>query len=103
MAAASDGIMAVAFTMNDARLIEPDTLEHIATLAAPDPRMIPWMHFSPDASMLAIPSVGSVNLWDLRRLREELAQMGLDWDRPPYPPSTAPVGPLRVETDWGGS
>ena len=90
--------MAVGFTINDARLIEPDTLEQIATLASPDPHIIPWMHFSPDASMLAtVPSVGTVDLWDLRRLREELAQMGLDWDRPPYPPSTAPTGPMSVE------
>ena len=27
-----------------------------------------------------------VQLWDLRLVRQELAQMNLDWDLPPYPP-----------------
>jgi WD40 repeat protein len=93
----SDGVVAVAFTIDDARLLEPDGLNQIATLSAPDPRLIPIMEFSPDASMLAVSSAGTVDLWDLRRLREELAQMGLDWDQPPYPPSKAPGGPVRVE------
>jgi hypothetical protein len=28
-----------------------------------------------------------LGLWDLRRLRERLAALGLDWDLPAYPPS----------------
>jgi hypothetical protein len=102
MVVGSDGVVAVGFTINDPRLLEPDTLEQIATLSAPEPRMIPWMHFSPDASMLAVASVGTVDPWDLRRLREELALLGLDWERPPYPPA-APAGPLTVELDPGDS
>jgi hypothetical protein len=44
-----------------------------------------------------------VQLWDLRLLRQELAQMHLDWDAPPYPPvnqtaATVPVT-LEIETD----
>ncbi len=97
MSVGSDGVVAVGFTIDDARLLEPDGLAQIATLSAPDPRLIPIMEFSPDASMLAVSSAGTVDLWDLRRLRDELAQMGLDWERPPYPPSKAPPGPVRVE------
>jgi hypothetical protein len=28
-------------------------------------------------------------LWDLRRIRDQLAPMGLDWDAPPYPAAVA--------------
>jgi WD40 repeat protein len=39
--------------------------------------------FSPDDSRLSVLSGdGSVYLWDLSRLREELRQVGLDWDTP---------------------
>jgi tetratricopeptide (TPR) repeat protein len=45
-------------------------------------------------------------VWDLRRIREQLAPMGLDWDAPPYPVASAaseetgsvpPPRPVRVE------
>jgi WD40 repeat protein len=97
LAVGSDGILAVAFTIDDPQLLDADSLRPIATLSAPDPRMIPWMHFSPDATMLAVASVGTVDVWDLRRLREELAELGLDWDRPPYPPAAAPSGEVKAE------
>jgi eukaryotic-like serine/threonine-protein kinase len=97
----SDGTVAVAYTIDDARLLEPDTLQQIATLSAPDPRLIPVLGFTPDAGMLAVSSAGTVDLWDLRRLRAELAQLGLDWDRPPYPSPTAAPGPIHVVVDPG--
>ena len=37
----------------------------------------------PDDSRLSVlSSYGSVYVWDLSRLREELRQVGLDWDTP---------------------
>jgi WD40 repeat protein len=89
MAVAPDGTLAVAFTMNDVRLLDPDTFRELATLKSPDPRLIAGLQFSPDGRYLAAFSTGNVHLWDLRRLREELAGLGLDWDRPQYPPETA--------------
>jgi len=39
--------------------------------------------FSPDDNRLSVlSSDGSVYVWDLSRLREELRQVGLDWDTP---------------------
>jgi hypothetical protein len=40
-----------------------------------------------------------IALWDLRRLRQELATLGLDWEVAPYPPArhTEPVRALTVE------
>ena len=32
------------------------------------------------------PSSEGLRVWDLRRIRARLAELGLDWDAPPYPP-----------------
>jgi hypothetical protein len=43
---------------------------------------------------------GVLGLWDLRRLRERLAALGLDWDLPAYPSSgreAPPVEAMQVE------
>jgi hypothetical protein len=42
-----------------------------------------------------------VQLWDLRLLRQELAQMHLDWDAPPYPPVNKAIaaGPVTLEVE----
>jgi WD40 repeat protein/tRNA A-37 threonylcarbamoyl transferase component Bud32 len=88
LAVASDGLLAVAYTMNDVRLLDPQTLAEVATLADPEPGLIAGFWFSPDGSMLAVTQGGGIHLWDLRVLRAELAQLGLDWDRAPYPPTT---------------
>jgi WD40 repeat protein len=39
---------------------------------------------------------GYVQLWDLRRLREQLASLQLDWDMPPYPPAESSGTNRRV-------
>jgi len=58
--------------------------------------------FSPDGTKLvATTDQKTVLVWDLRRIRDQLAPMGLDWDAPPYPavPSAShapgPVPPPR--------
>jgi tetratricopeptide (TPR) repeat protein len=54
--------------------------------------------FSPDGTLLiAGTNQNTVLVWDLRRIRDQLASMGLDWDAPPYPPlsaSSAAPGPM---------
>jgi hypothetical protein len=66
--------------------------------------LIVRIRFSPDSATLAFCASHLVHLWDLRRLRTELAEVGLDWDALPYPaaPEVAP-GPRRVEVDPGGA
>jgi eukaryotic-like serine/threonine-protein kinase len=103
MSIGSDGMVAVCFTIDDVRLLEPDSLQQVATLSAPDPRLVAITDFSPDASVLAVSTAGMIDLWDLRRLRAELSQLGLDWDRPPYPTPAATGGPMVVEVDRSDS
>jgi WD40 repeat protein len=82
---AADGPVAVQFTINEVRLLDPETLVGIATLVAPDQRMLAGFQFRPNGEVLAVANPEKIELWDLRRLRQELADLGLDWERPPYP------------------
>ncbi len=54
--------------------------------------------FSPDGTKLIVGTGRKTALvWDLRRVREQLAPLGLDWDAPPYPSAGAAgaaLGPL---------
>jgi serine/threonine protein kinase/WD40 repeat protein len=84
------------------QLLETATEEPVATLEAPVSSGVAKFQFSPDGSQLAaVQRDQQVQLWDLRLLREELAQMHLDWDLPPYPPpeKTAARGPVTLEVE----
>src|SRR5205807_938595 len=80
--------------------------KELATLEAPrdnalvDERPL----LSPGARRIAVRTGNhTIHLWDLRALRRQLAEIGLDWDLPPYPPAapTSHGKPLRVEVDLG--
>jgi WD40 repeat protein len=82
------------------RLHEAETFRYLATLEAPGNATIQWLQFSRDGQRLAaLESQYGINLWDLRRLRADLAAMNLDWDAPPYPPvnTAATAPPIRLE------
>ncbi len=50
-----------------------------AALVPPDPQVVTWLAFSPDSRQLAVSTAQDlVQLWDLHRLHEELANLGLD-------------------------
>jgi WD40 repeat protein len=86
---APDGTVAVVSTMSDVGLLDPETLEELATLSSPEPGSLQGVDFSPDGKTLAAPVSGAVHLWNLPRLREELAQLGLDWSISQSPVSAA--------------
>jgi serine/threonine protein kinase/WD40 repeat protein len=59
---------------------------------------------TPDGSKLIWCSqvMHSIHVWDLRLIRKQLADMGLDWDAPPYPKAEPPGSlPLQVTVDAG--
>ncbi len=84
-------------------LIAADTGRELATLTPQDSQtFIGPQCFSPDAGRLAAStSAGAIQLWDLRAVRRQLADMGLDWDRPPYPPADTVSArkPLTVKVE----
>src|SRR5262249_38924976 len=56
--------------------------------------------FSPDGSQLVTYAGrdGAFQVWNLRAIRQQLKEMDLDWDLPPYPaPPSESTKPLRVQ------
>lgn len=97
-----DGVLlAITSSNHRVKLLDPVTAEEVATLSSPDPLLISWLCFSRDGSQLAIAAENQVlQVWDVRRLREELAKMGLDWRQAAYPPrqTSGDLLPIRLKT-----
>jgi WD40 repeat protein len=75
------------------QLVDPETGRQYATLAAPDPSAARLLCFSPDSSRLVVHGSDlRIRIWDLRRIRRQLAELNLDWNLPPYPPPTPAEG-----------
>jgi serine/threonine protein kinase/WD40 repeat protein len=68
------------------QLLETSTETPLATLEAPDSIALGPFQFSPDGSHLAVMQQDlQVQVWDLRLIRQDLKEMRLDWDMPPFP------------------
>jgi WD40 repeat protein len=82
-------------------LIASSTGELLAVLEAPGGDHVAGLVFSPDSRYLAQlqTSVRELIVWDLQRIREQLAKLHLDWGSPLYPAKIAPpaANALRVE------
>jgi WD40 repeat protein len=99
-------VMARTVDGHSIQLLETLTETPLATLEAPVASGVAKFQFSPDGSQLAaVQHDQQVQLWDLRLIRQELAQMHLDWDLPPYPPTekTAAQGLVTLEVESGPS
>jgi serine/threonine protein kinase/WD40 repeat protein len=85
IAFARDGrLLALIDGRNGIHLYDAATLpaRHLATLQTPaGPASLTGLSLSPDGTRLAATTdYNVIALWDLRRLRQELAALGLDWD-----------------------
>jgi eukaryotic-like serine/threonine-protein kinase len=96
-------LMAVEVSTGVIRLLDPAPGRELATLEDPN---LDWTYlpvFTPDGTRLISSSNGKVkgiHVWDLRLLRQHLAEMGLDWEAPPYPPAdpgSKTAQPLKVK------
>jgi len=78
------------------RLVERATGRELARLEDPD-QVTAGAVFTPDGTRLVIAGEDGLRVWDLRRIRAELARLGLDWDAPPFPePGQDTAGSLEV-------
>ncbi len=81
------------------RLIRLDTGKELARLPSPEAGRLLPMSFTQDGSILMASGeeTGYVYIYDLRLLRSGLAELGLDWDLPAYPPAaTLPQADRRL-------
>jgi eukaryotic-like serine/threonine-protein kinase len=101
-----DGKLLAADTAHGAvRLIDPETGREHARLEDPNQDRALFLSFSPDGTQLVTTKGNTqpIHVWDLRAIREQLVNMGLDWALPPYPPAlnVNESQPLRVEVELG--
>ncbi|HUC85999.1 MAG TPA: protein kinase [Candidatus Acidoferrales bacterium] len=88
------------------QLQDTQTMRPLAVLEAPGSVRIGAFQFSPDGQRLAVMQIDQqVQLWDLRLLRSELAQMNLDWEGQPVAPAAdeEPRPPVTLETAGDGT
>jgi WD40 repeat protein/serine/threonine protein kinase len=98
-------VLAVETGSGAIRLVDPDTGREYARLEDPNQDRAFALTFSTDGSQLIASTHDSpaVHVWDLRAIRAELAQRGLDWNLPPYPPAgdASDAPPRRLTVDLG--
>jgi WD40 repeat protein/serine/threonine protein kinase len=99
-------VVAVAVSQTAVQLFDTETWLPLGLLQGPDAYRFDRLQFTPDGAKLLVSRGGftpSVRVWDLRRIRAQLAEARLDWELPAYPPAPqfGDVKPLRVEVDLG--
>jgi WD40 repeat protein len=100
MAFSPDGRMvAIARSQWIVSILDSADGRELARLEHPNQQLISALAFSPSGAQLAVATEAHlIQLWNLRKMREELAALKLDWDQPPFPPPPASSTnePLRV-------
>jgi len=99
MAIAPDNsLLAVRYDKNVLHLLAPESGRKLATLESPHGEHLIDLSFSPDGARLAMMGHASSRafVWELRGVRESLASMGLDWDRPPLAGRRGDALPRRL-------
>src|SRR5262249_37014537 len=97
--APNGSLLAVETGHGDIRLFDPATGQEKARLEDPHQDVAGWLGFTPDGTRLvAVSDDGkAIHEWDLRRIRQGLIQLGLDWEGPPYSEQAAPPpGSLEI-------
>jgi len=81
------------------QLFDLATFRSLGNLSTPDEKALQVLEFSPDGSQLSAGCLaGRVRVWDLRRIRQRLAEFELDWGLPALPAAAAlPQAALRIK------
>jgi serine/threonine protein kinase/WD40 repeat protein/tetratricopeptide (TPR) repeat protein len=98
VAFSADGTFAFETGNGAVRLVAPDSGRELAQLEDPRQDHADELAFSADGTQLVTNGEGnSLHVWDLRVIREQLAERGLDWG-PASPPAGEPqaVPPLQL-------
>ena len=94
------GIVALSEAENSVQLRDATNGELLGTL--PTPSVVDDVMFSPDDTQLAVTysSRHELQMWDLRLLRDQLTELGLDWSRPPFPAAANEEGKPVMPVTW---
>jgi serine/threonine protein kinase/WD40 repeat protein len=92
-------LLALAQGRNCIDLHNAATLRHLARLEISGPATVTGLSLSPDGTRLAATTdCNVIALWDLRRLRQALAALDLDWDLASYSPAVPNASPAQLLT-----
>lgn len=73
-------ILAASLSSSVVGLFDMATFRLLARLDSPDAYLVWWLGFSPDGNRLVAASeTRGIHVWDLRRIRAQQKDMGLDW------------------------
>jgi WD40 repeat protein len=97
-------VLAVETGYGVVRLVDPETGREYARLEDPSQDRAHYIRFSADGTQLVTTNNDghSIHVWDLRKIRRQLAQRGVDWDAPAYAPADdKKAKAIRVRVDLG--
>jgi eukaryotic-like serine/threonine-protein kinase len=79
-------VLAVVIDQYEVQLFDLATWKALGRLRGPRETRIVALAFSQDGSCIsAAVSQGRLRVWNLARMRQQLAELNLDWDNPPFP------------------
>jgi serine/threonine protein kinase/WD40 repeat protein len=99
-------LLAIHDTLSVIRLVEPETGKELCRLTGPEATWYTAACMTRDGTKL-IATIGdnsALYVWDLRLIRAELQELGMDWDLPEFPAapkSKSLPSPAVVEIDAG--
>jgi serine/threonine protein kinase/WD40 repeat protein/tetratricopeptide (TPR) repeat protein len=95
------------FLVNDApgaiRFVEPETGREVFRLTGAEATTYAPRCFSADGATLVtlVGDLSALWVWDLRSIRGQLRELGMDWELPEFPPAPLPAAPPVVAVDPG--
>ena len=89
-------LVALTTGASEVTLLSRSSGDTLARFTHPRPQPTMSVAFSPDSCLLVVLNINHfTQIWDLRKLRAQLAELGLDWPGPPIiaaePPKVRPV------------
>ncbi len=79
-------LMAVEMAPGVVHLMDVRTGRTVARLEDPHGDPARWLGFTSDGTQLVVSSEFEIHVWDLRTIRRELKDIGLDWNWPEFLP-----------------
>jgi eukaryotic-like serine/threonine-protein kinase len=97
------GLLALHDVPGTIQLVVPDTGNEVYRLTAPETRPYTAGCMTPDGSTLVAYVLGgqALYVWDLRLIRHQLRQLGMDWDIPEFNSEVKEPDRIAVRVDAG--